>query len=330
MSTLALIEEMTQELGIKKSKGESEIDWINRIVLSACSAWLLGIIKETESSYLTVSFVKSRITEKASAYLELFHCDIKSPDNLTKEIVDYVFDTHASAGSFYHKPNLIYPAVEKVNTAFEVEWCRCPDNPLKYSFSGLGTYNIHTDRLSVDNDSLFFVYCLQSWKPIEVIDQLINKRKWRLLTESASREFLHIYRRCGEGYYTSKQPDISGVLLAKEQIEYNTHYILINNGSQYDLQPWEQEECYHEYLALAIMNKHQQLQAEVCLSDELIKLELNYALPLTEERFLRLYAWPHSIDDLKNRWIFTMAPPIYPAVKCRLNHLGFLVKEEYL
>jgi len=324
---------MAHELGIEKSQFESEYEWTQRIILSACSAWFLNILRGSEGSNLSISRAKNKIYEKLSAYLELFSHATEFTPNLMEDIVKYIFNTHASTGSFYHYPNYICPATEKLNIAFGVEWVRSPIIPKKYIYSGLGTYISREDKKGEEdilNASLYATYGLPLERPAEIMEKLIKRSQWRPLNDSSAREFLQVFRRYGDRYFTTNKPSTDDVLLSREQSNHGYRYILVNNKAQYDLQSWEQEENYHEYIDLALINKYQQLQAIVSIDDKRMNFELNYTLPNPEESFLRLYAWPYSLEELENRWRFSIAPAIYPAIKHRLCHLGFVLKEEYL
>ncbi|MEN6460640.1 MAG: hypothetical protein ABFC94_04620 [Syntrophomonas sp.] len=333
MSPQTLLITMSHEIGIEKSQFESEYEWTQRVILSACSAWFLNMLRGSEGSNFSIFRIKNKIYEKLSAYLELFSLTTEFTTNLMEDIVEYIFNTHALAGSFYHYPNYICPATEKFNVAFGVKWVRSPIISRKYIYSGLGTYSLCEDKKDEEeilNGSLYATYGLPPKKPAEIMEKIVKRSQWRPLNGSSTREFLHVFRRFGDGYYTTNKPSTHDVLLSREQSDHSYRYILVNNKAQYDLQSWEQEESYHEYIALALINKYQQLQANVTIDDKLINLELNYTLPNPEESFLRLYAWPFSLKELENRWRFSIAPAIYPAIKHRLCHLGFVLKEECL
>lgn len=320
---------LAQEMGIEKSKLESESNWKQRIILSTCSVWLLNLLRRNEDHYLSIVNIKDKVHEKLTAYIELFTLSSYNTLFQTEDIIKYLYETHESAGSFYHLPYNILPAREKHNFAFGVEWVRSPLIPKKYTYSGLGAYSLceYTEK---DKNNLYATYGLPSDNPQEIMKKILKRKKWRQFNDSSTREYLHIFRRFGDGYYTNSRPITNDIIISREQYDYGYRYMLVNNEIQYDLQDWEQEEFYQEYIALALINKYQKLQANVIVDDKLINLELNYALPVPEEIFLRLYAWPCSFEKLKDRWHFSITPVIYPAIKKRLSFLGFELREEYL
>lgn len=327
MSPDTLLLEMSQELGIKKARIESEDEWKQRIILSAGSAWLLESIRSAVS--LSVTQIRSKLSDKVSAYFELFQPDITALENTIKDLVDYIYNVHTASGSFYHKAYYIYPAKEQVNNCCGIKWYRAPMYPLKQLFSGMGTYTMNTKREAEEPpERLFSNYLLPSEKPDEILNQLIKKRQWRAQTITTSREFLNVFRQYGEGYYTAKPLNVDDITLSKELTEHGSRYILVHRDLQYDIRQWEQEEGIHEYVALTLMQKYQQLNVQACVDNNLVKINLNYALPGPEESFLRLYAWPNSLSSLNDRWNFWLTPDIYPVIKNRLHHLGFIVMEE--
>lgn len=328
MTPQTLLSKMAQELDINKSTFESNQEWVQRVVLSACGAWLLHMLTSNESSQLSIAFAKGKLKEKLSAYLYLFHYLINTSEELIDNLAEYIINVYSLSGCVLRTPHYIHQAVEKIVFTDGIGWVRSPISYEKYSFSGLGLYTVCDDESGKYND-LFNTFGLSTEEtPVSVLNKLIKKRHWQSVIIGSSREYLNVYRKYGEGYYSAKQQCNDAVLLAREQSEYSFRYILVHKDTQYELQPWEQEESYQEYIALALMKQHSSLNAKVTVDEELMKLELGYSLPIPEETFLRLYAWPHSLDDLRNRWLFSFAPVTYPAIKNRLSYLGFDVKEE--
>ena len=328
MTPQALLSMMAQELGINKSAFESDQEWAQRVVLSACGAWLLHMINSNENSKLSISFAKTKLKEKLNAYLDLFNYSDNVSEELVDNISEYIIRIYGLSGWIYRTPYNIHLAAEKIEFSDGIEWVRSPVSFEKYSFSGLGLYTVCEDE-SGKYDDLFNTYGLSGQEtPAKVFGKLIKKRYWKSVVSGPTREYLNVHRKYGEGYYSAKQPSNNDVLLAREHSEYSFRYILIHKNAQYELQPWEQEECYQEYVALALMKQNGSLFAKVTTSEELLKLELSHSLPIQEETFLRLYAWPHSLDDLRNRWLFSITPKTYPPIKNRLSYLGFDVKEE--
>ncbi|MDD4753784.1 MAG: hypothetical protein PHT78_11165, partial [Desulfitobacteriaceae bacterium] len=132
-------------------------------------------------------------------------------------------------------------------------------------------------------------------------------------------------------YYSIEYTYKNGVLLAREQLEnsfiHKYKYKLIDQDSQYEFQAWEQEESYHNYVALALMKQRSSLNVKATVDKQLVALQLSHILPDQEEAFLRLYSWPKSFNYLENRWSFLLTPMVYPAIKERLKCLGFNVTE---
>lgn len=328
MTPQTLLSKMAQELDINKSTFESDQEWVQRVVLSACGAWLLHMLTSNESSQLSITFAKGKLKEKLSAYLDLFHYSINTSEELIDNISEYIFSVYGLSGWVYRTPYYIHQAIEKTVLTGGIEWVRSPVSFEKYSFSGLGLYAACDDESGKYNDLFNTCGLFAEETPASILNKLIKKRHWQPVTIGSSREYLNVYRKYGEGYYSSKHPYNDAVLLAREPSEYNFRYILVHKDIQYELQPWEQEESYQEYLALVLMKQHSSLNAKVTIGEELMKLKLSHSLPIPEETFLRLYAWPHSLDDLRNRWFFSFTPATYPAIKNRLSYLGFDVKEE--
>jgi hypothetical protein len=328
MTPQTLLSKMAQEFDINKSTFESDQEWVQRVVLSACGAWLLHMLTSSESSQLSIVFAKDKLKEKLSAYMDLFHYSNNISEVLIDNIAEYILRVYSLSGWVYRTPYHIHRAVEKTVFTGGIEWVRSPVSFEKYSFSGLGLYTACDDESGKHND-LFNICGLSAEEtPASVLKKLIKKRHWQPVTIGSSREYLNVYRKYGEGYYSAKQPYSDTVILAREHSEYNFRYILVHKDTQYELQPWEQEESYQEYVALALMKQHSFLNAKVSIGEELTKLELSHSLPSPEEALLQLYAWPHSLDDLRNRWFFSFAPVTYPVIKSRLSYLGFDVKEE--
>lgn len=323
-----LLSRMDNELGISQSPMESKQEWTGRLLLSACSAWFLEGLSNTTSKGISISHIKKKLTEKASSYLEIFHQDIKNHDELSSTIAEYIYNTHLVCSSFYHKSYQVLRAQELTRTCFSVKMCRCPYHPHGHFFSGLGAYNVAPNQSrSGDLEQLFADYHLPQQRPGELLERICSNRKWQPYTEGEYREFLNIHRKSGESYYTSKHPESDGILPARESNEFGYRYLLTTKESISELQTWEQEEWFHQYAALAVMCTRQTQMANVVSDGKLARLSLDYALPLPEENFLRMYAWPKSLNQLSDRWNFWIAAPVYPLFRARLRHLGFDITE---
>jgi len=319
---------MDSELGIPQSSMESEKAWAGRLLFSACSAWFLEGLSSAGSKGVSVSRIKKKLNEKVSAYLELFQQNLSDQDALVSTLVEYIYGVHLACGSFYHKAYQVFPAKEIVRTCFGAMMHRCPHRPSKHLFSGLGAYTVAADQsLAGDLEQLFADYHLPPQRPRKLLEQICANRKWRQYADSMSMEFLNIHRKSGESYYTSKHPNINGILLAREPSEFGYRYLLITRESISELQTWEQEEWYHQYAALAVICTQQPLAANVVSDGNLVRISLDYALPVPEENFLRMYAWPDSLNQLSDRWNFWIAVPVYPLFRARLRHLGFDIME---
>lgn len=336
MTPVSLLEEMAHALGINRAEGERQASWTQRVILSACSAWLLLIIRHPPArpEDLSIISLKSRLREKAAAYFQAFKelmAEAAVMDDFDEKLTEALFDIHEKAGSFYHKPHYIFPAPEMVHIALGIQWHRNPSDPLCYRYSGAGAYvpcqHMETEAQKGDVTALYAAFNLLCESPSAMLKRLMKKRSPVPANMPAAAEYLNVFRQSREKEYGTRRAKGIDVLLARERVEGRDRYWLIHNEGFYELQPWEQEAGYHRYAELAILAQHKRLSAEARNAGSVVHLALSWRLPAPEERFLRFFAWPPSLLELENRWRYIVATPIYPMIRHRLIELGHEIEE---
>lgn len=331
MTPQTVLSMIADELRIEKSCFESDWEWKERVILSACGAWLLHILANSNEFKMSVNSAKNKIKEKLGAYLDLFFpFEINNiNEKLISNIADYIVEKYCAAGCLYRTPYYIYLAVETIRLVDGLEWIRSPVSIEGCSFSGLGIYRKHINKQCCYED-LYRVYGLPVQDtPTTILERFVTKLNRCPRQNNSTCEYLNVYRKYGENYYSIEPPYKEGILLAREPLENSSlrKYKLIDQDSQYEFQAWEQEESYHNYVALALMKQRSSLNVKATVDKQLVALQLSHILPDQEEAFLRLYSWPKSFNCLENRWSFSLTPMVYPAIKERLKYLGFYVME---
>ena len=320
MTNIAYLDQIGNKLDICRCENETQESNLQRILLSATSAWILTNVY-AQGIQTSVKHIKQLAIEKLRLYQEI---DPRISAINTEDMIDYVYNTLLLNGAFLHIPEYVKPASRIL---IGDEMCSIirgmlPEESVKYS--GLAPFCRDTPA-SVDIVKAFDLLDITNDKAWE----LIWKRSAPVTSSIQIDEYLNINRKSNEQYYSYIKPISVRRLMGRSRRNDGgyEHYLILGNevrripGDFIELR-------IHEYARLEVMNSYNRQKVVAEFSNNTIILETRYRLPLPDLRFLRYVSWPIGTSYPNETWRFMIHSGLWSIVKTRLTQLLYDVEEK--
>lgn len=323
--------EMGKSLNITRSAYETAECWTKRVVFSALSKWFLSALWESiadGANVASVSHVKDKVKKKMTAYAKLFPNELAMSTQSVDDLSDYIYDVHGAAGSYYHSPYRVEPAMEKRVYAHHICWIRSPLPNNQHAFSGLGAYEYVPGNDADESEQLMATYGLSNQRADEYLKHLLKGPGWIKRESSALFEYFDPFRKARDHYFVNHVPVNTDLQLARRRTDGGYLYNVIRGDKMLLLPEWMIDEKNQWRTAIGLqMLHHIPPQVIAKIDPVLVNLELSFRLPAKEENFIRLYCWPERLNEASDCWHFSTSYALYPMIKRCLSQLGFDVKE---
>lgn len=308
MRVRQFVEQIGHELHIHAADHETVEQYLQRVVLSASSCWMLTAIHGGDGQ-VSVQRIKraahSRLTAFVQLCPELVGLDVNA-------VTEYLYYIHVENGSFYHTPNQVRPIRRQLIGAADCAFVRgmLPEEPV--SFSGAAPYMNASGELR----DLPRSFDLPSQSPVEILAMLWKRGVPQPFVNDGTYETLH-----GDGVTRR----ISRAVLRRPHDGAGYDFYLLD-GQRFCRIPGESNLQYLvDYAQLAMESS----KARVTIRPHLVSISFVTRLPTPDLRFLRYAAWPDNINSLRHVWRFSLAPNIWPIYRERLQFLDYTVEENH-
>ena len=323
-----LIESISKDLNIKRGKGESETDWIARVIYSAiaknayCSLW------DQQDEDTSITHFKKRCNEQLLSYTRIypeFKQNIFSSE-IAKKYINYIYDLYLKTGFLLHKKNHVTNSKRKVATINDCSLVRSPEPGEDLFMSGLGYYALNDSMENQEKENIRDVFNLCKLSLSEYLDKLRQRQVFKLLESHSDIDYLRLEPPFSKGYW-KKQKDIARLsLLRIGQPGTYIYYLYKATDNEIlasQLPEWMVIDGNYRMISWGLLNKYQQAtDIEYAVSADLVHVRLNYLLPINEQLFFELFSWPANITTMSsfNR---TMDINIFRIMKAEFEKIGF-------
>lgn len=301
MNDISLLEQIAEEMHIRKGRLEKRDHWKARIIYSAIGRLALASLSDRLDSPLdNISKVHftSRVKELYHAYLstypELTEMFIQNSDFIT----NIIYNEYESTGYFYHEPYRLRAAIESQSNLQEVQFIRGAGLNSKVRMSGLGMYNLNTTT----DSSLRFVdmFQIDQISLMDVVPEILQQAEWRKSDIPEYSEYLCINDDFKYGYWKSKPDSDTNASLMRFGLgkkEYALYKMKDDLLQLYMLPKWQYEDRQYFLIANALLYEQGILPPIRYHRDEsVVTFKLGYLLPHHEQNILMLYSWPNNMN----------------------------------
>ena len=339
--TRDLLEQIADDLGIRKGSRESEEFWKVRVAYSAAGKMALGSLwdEEDDNTPISVRHFKHRAERELTALCAIDY-DLKYQIEAEKQIdaiVGEIYDIYLNCGYIYHSPNRIAPCEEKIvriNGLSFVRGCGLQE-PLKVC--GLGLYeNIAYAMGNYERvESLIDLYQLQTTPYDKWLEKSVNEEEWQEIKTAGDVEYLRIKTPFYYGYWQGK-PDEQIVSLMRTEVntqgQQSSYYLYKKEGQMVkarQLPYWLIENKGYRFASNWILKRQRTLPQSLYINDgDLIHLHIQYLYPPNIQNFIKLFSWPKYFNDLKkSAFERVMNRDVFRVIRKTLETLGFQFKE---
>ena len=325
-----LLNNISQELKIKKDKEESELYWAARVIYSSlgriAQASLFDDLEDGED--ISVVRFKNRIIRTLLAYFDIYP-DIKEIYTLQPEIyADEIYEIFLNTGCLYHSPNRLAPSVKKSASYQNVSFIRGEIGG-NYRVSGLGTY-VLADYKDDNPDKLYEMYKISDCNLEEIYNRFLLKGLWEEFNYEGYTEYLRTKGPFSDGYWINKPEKIDDFSLMRVNKGKYLYYLYKNVDDTIFVSSLPDWMCDGtNYLTLAnciIYHKGNLPNVKISVNDQTVSVCQNYLLPTSLLNFLLLYSWPSDFGNV-NGFNRVIQNDIYNVFKNILDQFKIGVSE---
>jgi hypothetical protein len=339
--TRDLLEQIADDLGIRKGIKESEASWKTRVAYSAAGKMALGSLwdEEDDNKPISVRHFKQRAERELTALCKI-DSDVKDQfedATLIKNITDEIYDIYLSCGYIYHSSNRIAPCEEKIVRIKGLSFVRGCGLQEPLMVCGLGLYESIEYVLGNYEpvESLVDLYQLQTAQYDKCLEKSVNEAEWQEIKIAGDVEYLRIKPPFYYGYWQSK-PDEQVVSLmrtkANTQGQQHSYYLYKKEGQMVkarQLPYWLIENKGYRFASNWILKRQRTLPPSLYINDgDLIHLHIQYLYSPNIQNFIKLFSWPKYFNDLKkSAFERVMNRDVFRVIRKTLETLGFQFKE---
>ena len=319
--SLQFILAMGKSMNIYAAPSESEKQYLERIILSAVSKWMLTAVYNGYPR-VSVKSIRTKAGEKMEAYLNI----IGYKDLDIQTFLDNIYDTLLENGMFFHEPDYVWPVPHRDIGFGDCSIVRGMLPEENVSFSGMAPFVVGDGTSNLSND-----FMLWSKNGEETIRTAWNRSSLQSEKTEIS-EYLKLNPTEHSQYYSFKRNDQADITMgrAARNDTHGYNYFLIRNKEIRRMPDDYINASIHQYVRLAIVNQHNQRSVYAIISSNLVKIQIGYYLPVPDARLLRLISWPVSLQQFnETNFHAQMHPSLWPAMKERLRFLGYAVEEKH-
>ena len=327
-NTEELLLQAANNLGISKSKNESDIEWKLRVVYSAigrqsyASLWSI----DTPNKNVSITHFKRKIKSLLLAWKDILPEIAYEFTVDEEEFADEIYEIFENTGSVLHSPMRVTPSEEKNVQRGKMQLLRSPKLNRNTVFSGLGAYIIDNNCDNFDDYSAFGI---NKRTLDEIYDHEISICEFRKIDNQNDAEYLRLTPPFSKGYwqnYPDKDGDIS-LMRINTSSNNRIYYFYKNDGNHmnvFQIPKWKTEGHAYRNISVPILHNRGSLQPiEYSESGTIVKVKLNYLIPPAELNFFILYSWPSTYKISKFYFKRIMIKCVFEEFKSALEKKGY-------
>ena len=322
---------IAEQLNIAKGLKESNESWIFRVVYSAIGhitlTSLFDVREDNEPN--TVDSFKHRIRDLYESYQTIFP-EIKVSCLMEPRLfANTVYELLKATGHFYHSPHRLSPTPLRSASSYKTTFLRGGNPAVNCFRSGLGAYSM--DEKTGSSQSLADIFGLPSEPLTESWNKECGMAHWTVPSNFDNAEFLCMKPPI-KSYFSNRQEKNGHVSLARtgepgQQIYYLYRY----KGREIDtmqLPSWKVLSGKYRTLSNMCLRYEDVLPpTEYQIDGEVVYLTVRYLYPPSIQNFLSLYSWPSVLEDSFSSFRFTIATPVFNAIKKELEKIEYQFAE---
>lgn len=216
------------------------------------------------------------------------------PDEDLKKVMDEIYSIYRGTGYFYHQPYRLSPAAEREASYGKVRLIRGGKLTRDFRMSGLGTWEEHPENKN-SLAEVMDMFQIPRETHTEIFQELVQQTQWENLYLDGA-EYLSWTPNKG---YWKHQPDTDGrISLLRKNNQFQKIYWLyrFRDGKceGCELPAWRTEDGEYLRIAASLLKERGKLPPIYFRNaGDLVFAKLNYLLPPAEQKFLKLWSWPH-------------------------------------
>jgi len=318
-------------------------DCVCRIIYSIAGQMALASLWDADNGYSSVSVIhfRERISQIMDAYKSICPETKGFLPDTNDSLANDIYNLYLRTGYFYHTSHRISPAAPKLSGYDGIILHRGSSPDADLYMSGLGLYSINK---SESDSSVADMFGLQKQPLNQYFEELIVNGDWQEVQFPNDTEYLRLDPPFSSGYWNQKPEHDGRTSLARYGSPQKIYvfYRCINGlFLQKSIPEWiikdyfyNSNGFYGEYrrISNALLNHYGTLPPhKATMFGNLVRFDLGYRLPPSEEDFLNLFSWPETYNYAEGKQpIFTrlLSKQLYPLFKCILTDIGYCIVEE--
>lgn len=323
------IEIIAKNLNIYRGDGESDFNWRKRVAYSAigqlalASLWDIGNPGEKDISIVRF---KSKIKKEIFIYNDIFAI------NLNESVVaDEIYQQYLENGYMYHKKNRITYSRKRYFEYGKLKLIRSSFPNEVNLMSGLGLYDYNeVDKGLTDISGIFELFNIDKRSLNQTYLNLQERAKWECVNVNWDTDVKFLNHKNYQSYWTNSIEDThnSEENFSLLRIDPGSYYLYFKKKSQLYVSSLNLDNFNNSYLkpAASILNMNNKLRSiKYCKKENLVKIQLGYKLPPSEEGLFKLYSWP--ISNSNEDFVRLMSIEVFSLFKETLEIIGYKFQE---
>lgn len=325
-----LIQRISQDLSISTFYGETEKDFVNRIVYSALGAWCLNLAdrKGPEGNNATKTFLTRELNKLSKSYIQLFPQFANFVGNA--DIGLFIRTVYEELGILVSENGVIQTAKfgRGLDIFDDILYFGLPEHIVRVD--GLGMIS-STATYKADINEILIRDSISPIKLIQELYDLIYFDEWNrdivlefFDPQSNSNISSSWKRECNVKYTFARNPDTKDYYRVICDDNMQVRLYTIDNSTDNN-QTLTGCEYRRKYYALKYYYSSPFKVFFKNIDDEYSRIKIYGKLPNRESFFLSLISWP--INSIENKMEFIIRNKYLPMLNYLLNNLGIELQE---
>lgn len=324
-----LINQISNDLYIIRGDRESDKDWIKRIIYSSIGRQAFASLWDRDSGEVSIIHFKQKIEELFLAWKSIF------PEVFAEICIDpttfaeEVYEIFEHSGLFYHSPNYLTPAPERIVARGTLYLYRGASLNRKMKMSGFGSYLVENSNEPMNN---YLPFGIDSHSLNEFFEREIKTAQFKKAKISDNVQFLRTSPPFKNGYW-KPEPDKDGKIsiLRIGSLGQYLYYFYKWDEQGYEISQiseWKSINGNYRLLSSGILQNRGTLPCiEFHKDGSICSIKLNYLLPPAELNYFILFSWPKSYWKDHSYFERIMVSVVFEDFKDVLENKGFVFKE---
>lgn len=331
-----LIQAVSDEYDIKKSKTESEPEWIARVVYSYLGQMGYASLSDINDDGILPSIVsfQKRIKDVLTSFVSIYP-EIRSlfaPDS--NIISDEIYDCMLTCGCFYHQRYHLTMPQKRISEYEGIVFLRGYGVEEHRYLSGLGAFLLTEVCDEERNTNITEMFQLPETTLLQDWQQITDNRRWQVYDGEKALEYLNtrLSSHNNEWLNHPEKSDIPSLARSQESdgktALYYLYYTQKNQLMLSQLPEWQTTDAQYRLIVAACLYQRNNLPVIQYQQDNTItKIRFSYLLPPSELNLIRLYSWPKLYRSFPCDFERIMDTRVFVVLRSILEQRGYSFKE---